>query len=883
MIQIAHPEALLLIPLWGIAAWRLPRARLLNPLRILVALLFLFAALDLGWRRQTKGLDGWLLVDRSLSAQADVELNLPEMEALLEGSRGRHDRLHVMEFAEESMLRGAGDTRLLTGARDRSRLGAAIQSLLLHTSADREHRVLLLSDGQATDSLELASEQLLAAEIPLHLRLLRPDPLQDVAADYLQGPLRVRPGDAFILEGELRGEAGREVEVSLSRNGTLLETRRVTLEAGPTQVRWTDRLPDGLGAVEYQLLVESEGDPLPANNLQQHWVEVKGNPVVLLATSYPDDPLAGLLQRGGMRVRLVTETFQLRPADLSAASAVILNNVHASRFQEEFLDALPFFVKEQGGGLMMVGGKNSFGSGGYFESSVDELLPVSMELKEEDRKLAVAMAIVMDRSGSMSASVGGSTKMDLANSGAARALELLGDMDALTVYAVDTAAHEIMPLVRVGSQRQRLASAIRRIQSTGGGIYVRTGLEAGWNQLKGAPQGQKHIILFSDAADSEEQQGVPALVQRMTSVGATVSVIALGQPTDPDAAFLEQTAQQGGGRVFFTTDAGNLPKIFAQETVSVSRSAFLEEPVELELQPGWRELSPQSLEWLKQVDGYNLSYLRDGATISLRSMDDYAAPLLAQWQRGQGRVAAVSFPLAGDFSQSQRDWAELPDFAATLSRWLLRPELPPGLTLRNRRVGETLQVDLYADEQWQDRFGGELPLLKTQVGSEAVREQVWRRVEPGRLQSTVELRGGELMRGALQLGGNSLPFGPLSGVGGEEWKRRPERLLQVRALAEASGGGDLLDVESFWVSTGRMRVQGLQLFWLTLCLILFLIEALWERLDGSLPSFAHRQEKAPKAKKEKAPKEPEADPEPKRDLDAEARRRRERYKAARMK
>ena len=95
----------------------------------------------------------------------------------------------------------------------------------------------------------------------------------------------------------------------------------------------------------------------------------------------------------------------------------------------DFLAALDFFVNEQGGGLLMAGGKQSFGSGGYFESSIDQLLPVSMELKNEHRKLAVAMAIVMDRSGSMGASVdqGGKqlTKMQLANTGAAKAIELL--------------------------------------------------------------------------------------------------------------------------------------------------------------------------------------------------------------------------------------------------------------------------------------------------------------------------------------------------------------------------------------------------------------------------------------------------------------------------
>lgn len=77
----------------------------------------------------------------------------------------------------------------------------------------------------------------------------------------------------------------------------------------------------------------------------------------------------------------------------------------------------------------MIGGKYSFASGGYFGSPVEPLLPVSMELKQEHRKLAVALAIVMDRSGSMGMSVSGTSlqKMDLANEGAARAIELLGN------------------------------------------------------------------------------------------------------------------------------------------------------------------------------------------------------------------------------------------------------------------------------------------------------------------------------------------------------------------------------------------------------------------------------------------------------------------------
>ena len=89
----------------------------------------------------------------------------------------------------------------------------------------------------------------------------------------------------------------------------------------------------------------------------------------------------------------------------------------------------------------MLDGKYSFGSGGYFRSAVDELLPVSMELRQDHRKLAVAMAIVMDRSGSMSAGVPGTgTKMDLANTGATAAIELLGEQAKESAVAIHSGA-----------------------------------------------------------------------------------------------------------------------------------------------------------------------------------------------------------------------------------------------------------------------------------------------------------------------------------------------------------------------------------------------------------------------------------------------------------
>jgi len=490
----------------------------------------------------------------------------------------------------------------------------------------------------------------------------------------------------------------------------------------------------------------------------------------------------------------------------------------------------------------MAGGKFSFGSGGYFESPIDPLLPVSMELREDHRTLSVAMAIVMDRSGSMSAGVsGGKSKMDLANEGAARSIELLGPHDAVAVFAVDTVAHPVVPLTPLASGAAPIIDKVRRVQSMGGGIYVYQGLRAAWDALKKAPQGQRHIILFSDAADSEEPGSYPELISAMVSQNTTISVIGLGTDADVDAPLLRDIALRGGGRIFFNADATTLPALFAQETVAVARSTFVDEPVGVEPTSGWLEVSSKLIENLPMVDGYNLSYLRDGASAAAYAIDDYEAPLIAFWNRGGGRVAAVSFPLGGEFSARVRRWSEFGDFTQTLARWLMGDDVPPGIGVQTRVRGQRVEVDLLFDASWESRFAADPPEILLARGSPREPAEpetlVWERLEPGRFRAARTLESGSFYRGAVAIGNVRLPFGPIAAPMGAEWSFDEERLQEVRALSRASGGVERTELATIWDDPMPGGELDLHPHVLAAFLIVFLFEALMTRIDWQLPSF----------------------------------------------
>jgi len=838
-MSFAAPQFLLLLPALALLGWVARPLELWRPLRAALLLLLVGALCEPRLAQKRGGLDLWVLVDRSLSAQDLVEAQEGEWRALLERSRpSREDRLFFIDYAAEVALSPSDGSARFEGRRDLTRTALALRDVLARMEPSRHNRILLFSDGYSTEPLGDVAALLVAAGAPLDYRLVRTAGEVDYQVAGLDLPARAQPGEAFVVDLLVSGNRDGEVPVTVRRGDGVLFTREVAVRRGSGRLRFQDRILEP-GGHRYEIRIDPAEDAHPGNNRAERWIEIAAGPRILLLTGYDEDPLAAVLGSQGFEVQTVRDTLSLAPGALAGAKAIVINNVPAYELGSEFLAALPFYVSEQGGGLLMAGGRRSFGSGGYHQSAIDPLLPVTMELKSEHRRLAVAMAIVMDRSGSMGMlTSSGHSKMALANEGAARAVELLSDRDAVAVYAVDTRPHQISPLLNVGSHRGELVRRIRSIQPMGGGIYVYTGLKEAWSELRKAEAGQRHIILFSDAADSEEPGAYRELLAEMASEGGTVSVIGLGTRRDVDAAFLVDIAERGSGRIFFSDVPEELPNIFAQETVTIARSAFIDSAIGAQSTGRWFEIANRDLPWLAEADGYNLAYLRDGDEIALVGTDEYAAPLVAFGRRGIGRTAAVTFPLGGEFSESARSWEGYGDFAQTLARWLMGEELPPGVGLRHRLAGTRLSVDLIYDEaEWGARFAEHPPELVVEHGfrSDRTEPAVWERLSPGHYAATLEMRGSIPLRGSVKLGGGALPFGPVTATTDAEWQFDPERLAELRETARTSGGGERLDLTQAWRKPESPTAESVRRWFFGAALAVFLLEALVTRTGWQMP------------------------------------------------
>ncbi|MCY1081956.1 VWA domain-containing protein [Archangium lansingense] len=796
-MSFSLPQALVLLVPLGLFLWKRGH-RPGPPMALRWALLLLVVGALAGpeWVLRHAGSDVVVVVDRSRSMPTDAGRVASELVGLLETQRRPGDRVGVISFGREARVeqplseagRFGGFTRPVDA--EASDLSVALDAAGALIPPGRTGRVLVVSDGRATGAdARGAARRLAARGVAVDFRhVAREDSPLDLAVLSLDVPAAVKAHEPFQMTGVVVASAPVTGTVRLERNGRVLVKGPFEFQSGPNLLPFRD-LVEEPGLVAYRLTVEAPGDGVVENDVGQGVLRVEGPPRVLLLTAQPEGTLAKALHSAGLLLE-ARAPFALTLDDLDGVGTVVLENVDANQLGEPALRSLASYVEQAGGGLVMTGGRSSFGEGGYRRSPVEPLLPVSLEMREEQRRMALAMSVLMDCSCSMGATVpDGRTKMELAAEGVVGALTLLNEKDEVSVHMVDTAVHEIFPMSPV--ENGLPLDEVSRGFSGGGGIYVGEALREGRKQILRSDKTTRHVLLFSDAADSEEPADYMKTLAELQSQKVTVSVIGLGSEKDSDAALLKEIATRGGGRIYFAEDATSLPRIFSQETIAVARATFVDEPASLEAAPDLPLLGKLPALGLPQVGGYNLTYLRPRASVALRTLDDNAAPVLALWPRGSGRVVALMAEVDGEFTGELRTWSGLRAALEGMVRWSMGGAGEAGEAVaRSERRGNLLRVTL--DFAPGEALPGALPslVLLPGDGQGSPVELPMRWEDEDRVSAEYTLPGSGTWHPVVKLGARVLRAPPVTLPYAPEFEPgSPREGLEVLRGVAAVGGG----------------------------------------------------------------------------------------------
>lgn len=365
-----------------------------------------------------------LLVDKSRSMQLrDAANDQSRWEAVqqdLQSAQGALDdladsvQIRWFEFGK-SMTESSRETITSTPAdEDLTAMGDALAEVQRQMSMLRPAGILLLTDGTNTTGASplTVARQLRSQSIPVHAFGYGQEVVSSQTRDLTARAIRTSPTVfaknrmTVLGEFDVAGFSGEPVRIRLLVDGveeasgefrTPEEARRLLAELQAVPLR--------AGDVKITLEATVAGDEQLANNSISTWVTVLSGGVSVLAIEgkyrywepkflrwaldqSPDVDLSQLfvLDQQGRQGTIPPDIFEPGRYDV-----ILLGDIAAKQFTKDQLSKLVELVEKKGVGLLMMGGYDSFGPGGWGKSPLADLLPVVVAPSDQQRSEPLQM------------------------------------------------------------------------------------------------------------------------------------------------------------------------------------------------------------------------------------------------------------------------------------------------------------------------------------------------------------------------------------------------------------------------------------------------------------------------------------------------------------
>ncbi|MEX2113442.1 MAG: glutamine amidotransferase, partial [Pirellulales bacterium] len=705
--------------------------------------------------------------------------------------------------------------------RDHTDLAGAMKLARASFPHDAARRVVVISDGNQNSGDALQQARGLAeAGVGVDVVPIRSRVVGEVAVEKVMIPSDVRRGQPFDLRVVLENTAGEgqdprpvagrlTVVRKASGREQVLTEQDITLEPGKRvfSIREEVDQPEFYTYEARFVPTDAASDTLPQNNLATAFTHVRGAGQVLLLEDHENrgefDMLAKALKDMNLEVmlrstrpdELFSDLSQLQPFD-----TVLLANVPREHFSDDQIEMLVRNTRNMGAGLVMLGGPNSFGAGGWTNTPIEEAMPVDFQIKNAKVAPVGALAMVMHAS---ELPDGNYWQKVVAQ----EALKALGDQDYCGVVHWGVTSEEWLwrGMLRVGPNRSNMLARLDRM-TPGDMPDFESSLQMtviDFRRLSNAAV--KHMIIISDGDPAPPNYGPGGAIPALVKLGVKITTVAIGTHGPAGSTPLQTIAQRTGGKYYVVTNAKTLPKIYQKEARRVAR------PLVFEREGGFAPQITLQHEMVQGIDnplppitGFVLTTPKANPLVEVSVVSPLPTgtdvnPILASWTYGLGKAVAFTTDAGARWDASWTGWPNYDRLMSQIVRWSMRPTDETGKFSVTTDVADgKVKVVVTALDQ-DDEFLNFLNLDSMVVGPDLKPIDLGiRQIAPGRYVGEFDAKGSGSYLMLISPGAGQAPI--RTGVSipySAEFRDRDTNLALLETMAKATpkGGrpGQVLD------------------------------------------------------------------------------------------
>jgi uncharacterized membrane protein/Mg-chelatase subunit ChlD len=558
-------------------------------------------------------------------------------------------------------------------------LAAAIRLAMAAFPQGAMKRIVVYSDGNETKGSAIEEVKLAQAAgvevnvVPLHIGGVNEIRVREVTA-----PSRVSADEPFKLQVVVNSEQDCEGLLRVfqrTRDGKReIQRANVTLQPGDNAFL----LPQELGTsgfYEYEASVESESDTVSANNVGRAFTVIQGEPTVLYLEGDPEHSQRlgpALVEEGVKVVTADLGSFPNSLAQFQSFDSVVLSNVSSTDLTSGQIGCLEVMVRDLGIGLVMVGGPDSFGAGGYFDTPVERALPVNMDLKERKVMPRGALVLILHTC-EMPEGNAWTREIGLASLNVLSSQDMMGAL----AYHWEKGEDWLFPLQPVGDKH--LMRRALNTTSIGDMPDVHPTLEQAYLALRDANASAKRVVIISDG-----DPAAPArrLLNDLAAAKISVSTVCIAPHGNSDQGMMRNIAEVTGGEYYFVSNAANLPQIFTKEAAVVKRGLLIEKEIHPQLHHDSEVLRGVIDEGVPMLRGYVATTPKENASLPLVSEE--GDPILAHWRYGLGKSVAFTSDVTNRWAAEWLKWDGFKRFWSQAIRWSVREATPSNFQVETR-------------------------------------------------------------------------------------------------------------------------------------------------------------------------------------------------------